>query len=356
MTGYTTEEVARLLGLSPAQIRSYTRAGFLSPARAARGELRFAFQDLVLLRAEKGLMAARIPAAKIRGSLRRLKQQLPRGRALSELRITAEGHRVVARDGVVHPRHRARGPAASPRRGEGLRAGDRRRPAAGGRVLQPGAAVRAGGEEGGGSAAPVQLSQADGGGVAMNLVARRVAAYLDDLVPPRPARLAELETEARRTGFPIIGPATGHLCYLLARLSNARQIFELGSGFGYSTAWFARAVKENGGGTVHHVVWDDDLSRQARDNLAALGLADVVRFHVGEAVATLRHAEGPFDVIFNDIDKQDYPKALDVIVTKLRSRGLLLVDNMLWSGRIFERRDTSPADRKSTRLNSSHLV
>ncbi|HTR21755.1 MAG TPA: tetratricopeptide repeat protein [Gemmatimonadales bacterium] len=101
MTGYTTEEVARLLGLSPAQIRAYTRAGFLSPARGARGDLRFTFQDLVLLRAAKGLMAARIPAARIRGSLRRLKQQLPRGRALSELRITAEGHRVVARDGAV---------------------------------------------------------------------------------------------------------------------------------------------------------------------------------------------------------------------------------------------------------------
>ena len=179
----------------------------------------------------------------------------------------------------------------------------------------------------------------------MNLVARRVAAYLDELVPPRPARLAELEAEARRTDFPIIGPATGHLCYLLARLSNARQVFELGSGFGYSTAWFARAVQENGGGTVHHVVWDDELSRQARDNLAALGLADVVRFHVGEAVATLRQASGPFDIVFNDIDKQDYPKALDVIVTKLRPGGLLLVDNMLWHGRIFERRDSSPATR-----------
>jgi tetratricopeptide (TPR) repeat protein len=101
MTGYTTEEVARLLGLSPGQIRSYTRAGFLAPARDRRGGLRFSFQDLVLLRAAKGLSAARIPAAKIRGALRRLKQQLPRGRALSELRITAEGHRIVARDGAV---------------------------------------------------------------------------------------------------------------------------------------------------------------------------------------------------------------------------------------------------------------
>src|SRR2546422_9061039 len=100
MTGYTTEEVARLLGLSAEQIRSYTRAGFLSPARGA-GDLRFTFQDLVLLKAAKGLLAARIPAAKIRGSLRRLKQQLPRGRALSELRITAEGHRVVVRDEAI---------------------------------------------------------------------------------------------------------------------------------------------------------------------------------------------------------------------------------------------------------------
>jgi len=179
----------------------------------------------------------------------------------------------------------------------------------------------------------------------MNLLSRRVAAYMDELVPPRAARLAELEVEARRTGFPIIGPATGHLCYLLTRLSNARQVFELGSGFGYSTAWFARAVKENGGGIVHHVVWDDRLSREARENLVALGLADVVQFHVGEAVATLQQAAGPFDVIFNDIDKQDYPKALDVITTKLRPGGLLLVDNMLWSGRIFESRDTSPATR-----------
>ena len=179
----------------------------------------------------------------------------------------------------------------------------------------------------------------------MNLLAPRVAAYLDGLVPPRPARLAELEAEARRTDFPIIGPATGHLCYLLTRLTGARRVFELGSGFGYSTAWFARAVKENGGGTVHHVVWDEDLSHAARENLSALGLADVVEFHIGEAVDTLTRAVGPFDIIFNDIDKQDYPKALDVIATKLKAGGLLLADNMLWSGRIFNARDRSRATR-----------
>ena len=179
----------------------------------------------------------------------------------------------------------------------------------------------------------------------MNLVAPRVAAYLDGLVPPRAARLAELEAEAQRTDFPIIGPATGHLCYLLTRLTGARRVFELGSGFGYSTAWFARGVKENGGGTVHHVVWDEDLSHAARENLSALGLADVVQFHVDEAVDGLTRATGPFDIIFNDIDKQDYPNALDVIATKLKAGGLLLADNMLWSGRIFDARDRSHATR-----------
>src|SRR2546430_13497462 len=133
----------------------------------------------------------------------------------------------------------------------------------------------------------------------MNLLSRRVAAYLDELVPPRPARLAELEAEARRTGFPIIGPATGHLCYLLTRLSNARHVFELGSGFGYSTAWFARAVKENGGGIVHHVVWDDRLSRAARENLAALGLGRIVQFHLGGAGVALQHGAGPFQAVLD---------------------------------------------------------
>src|SRR5216110_3859068 len=162
----------------------------------------------------------------------------------------------------------------------------------------------------------------------MNLVAPRVSAYLDELVPPRPPRLAELEAEARRTGFPIIGPATGHLCYLLARLSNARHVFELGSGFGYSTAWFARAVKENGGGTVYHVVWDEALSRRARTHLRTLGFDGVVEYHVGEAVQTLRQTAGTFDLIFNDIDKEGYPASLPVVTEKLRPGGVLIVDNM----------------------------
>lgn len=101
MHGFSVAEAARLVGLSARQVRAYARAGFLAPEQGPRGELRFSFQDLVLLRAARGLTAARVPATRIRRSLKRLKQELPRGRALSELRITADGDEVVARDGGV---------------------------------------------------------------------------------------------------------------------------------------------------------------------------------------------------------------------------------------------------------------
>lgn len=170
-----------------------------------------------------------------------------------------------------------------------------------------------------------------------------IRSHIEGLVPPRDAVLQAMEAEAQETGFPIIGPAAGQLCYLVARMMGARQVFELGSGYGYSTAWFARAVRENGGGTVHHVVWDEALSRRARGHLEAAGLDDLVRYHVAEAVAALRKTEGPFDLIFNDIDKQAYPDSLPVIRERLRPGGVLIIDNMLWSGRIFDDADTSAA-------------
>jgi predicted O-methyltransferase YrrM len=187
----------------------------------------------------------------------------------------------------------------------------------------------------------------------MELIAPRIARYLDDLVPEREPEMQAMEEYAEQSNFPIIGPASGQLCYLVARMIGARRIFELGSGYGYSTAWFARAVSENGGGVVNHVVWDAELSRLARSHLMALGLDDIVEYHVAEAVATLRESEGPFDLIFNDIDKVGYPDALPVIREKLRPGGVLMVDNMLWSGQVLDGNDDSPettAIRDFTRL------
>jgi caffeoyl-CoA O-methyltransferase len=186
-----------------------------------------------------------------------------------------------------------------------------------------------------------------------DLTAPQVKAYLEELVPARPAEMQAMEDYARKYDFPIIGPVAGYLCYQVARLIGARSIFELGSGYGYSTAWFAQAVQENGGGVVHHVVWDEGLSQRAQGHLGRLGYDALVQFTVGEAVQALRQTDGPFDLIFNDINKDGYPASLPVIAEKLRPGGVLIIDNMLWSGRIFDHDDQSAATqgvREVTRL------
>jgi caffeoyl-CoA O-methyltransferase len=175
------------------------------------------------------------------------------------------------------------------------------------------------------------------------LISPQVSEYLDSLVPPREPEMQEMEAIAVRTNFPIIGPASGYLCYLVTRILGAKRVFEMGSGYGYSTAWFAKAVQENGGGQVFHVVWDADLSQRAHRHLSALGFEGTVTYRIGEAVQTLRESEGLFDVIFNDIDKEGYPASLAVIEQKLRPGGALIIDNMLWHGRIFDSADKSPA-------------
>jgi len=176
-------------------------------------------------------------------------------------------------------------------------------------------------------------------------LAPELSQYLDGLVHDRPAELRAMEAKAAKNRFPIVGPAAGQFCYWLTRLVGARAVFEMGSGYGYSTAWFARAVRENGGGVVHHTVWDEHLSAQARDHLSALGLIDLVQFHVAEAVQTLRESDEQFDVIFNDILKRGYPAALPVIKEHLRPGGVLVSDNMLWHGAIFDDEDGSEDTR-----------
>ncbi len=175
--------------------------------------------------------------------------------------------------------------------------------------------------------------------MSLDTMSKQVQTYLESFVPPRPAELAKMEMYAEERHFPIIGPVAGYFCYQMARMMGARSVFEMGSGFGYSTAWFCRAVEENGGGVVHHVVWDEGLSALAREHLSVLGYADTVQYHVGEAVAALQDSQGLFDLIFNDIDKEAYPASLPVIASKLRPGGVLIIDNMLWHGRIFDGAD-----------------
>jgi tetratricopeptide (TPR) repeat protein len=99
VTAYTSRDVAGLFGLTPARVRSFARAGILSPSRGPRREYRFGFQDLVLLRSARSLLDARVPQRRVSRTLRRLVGQLPAGRRPSEIRLSTDGDRIVAHDG-----------------------------------------------------------------------------------------------------------------------------------------------------------------------------------------------------------------------------------------------------------------
>jgi caffeoyl-CoA O-methyltransferase len=142
--------------------------------------------------------------------------------------------------------------------------------------------------------------------------------------------LVEMEEGARRSGFPIVDRVVGVTLELLARGIGARRVFEMGSGYGYSAYWFARAVGE--GGEVHLTDGDPENERKARDYLGRAGLWNRVRYTVGDAIEALQSTDGEVDVIFCDIDKGDYPRAWEVARQRIRVGGLYICDNALGAG------------------------
>jgi predicted O-methyltransferase YrrM len=167
----------------------------------------------------------------------------------------------------------------------------------------------------------------------MDIVNPQVEEYMGGLLSRHDEPvLREMEAEADETGFPAIGRLVGVTVELLARSIGARRVFELGSGYGYSAYWFSRAVGP--GGEIHCTDGDPENEKKALGYLRRAGLAEPIRWHVGEAVAALEATGGEFDVIFNDIDKEGYPNAWRVASERIRIGGLYLCDNVLWSGRV----------------------
>ena len=178
--------------------------------------------------------------------------------------------------------------------------------------------------------------------------------YLTTLRGPRDEVLLEMERLARERGFPIVGPDVGTLLYILTKVSGARRVLELGSGFGYSAYWFAQALPAYG------LVVCTDADQANRDQAVAFfergGLAYKMRFEVGNALEIMDATTGHFDIIFNDVDKEDYPRVLDKAVAKLKSGGLFITDNTLWEGRVASRRQdaTTRAVVEFNRLAAAH--
>lgn len=173
----------------------------------------------------------------------------------------------------------------------------------------------------------------------MDLVHPDIDRYLRDLSAPSDPVLQEMERlgEARR--FPIVGRQVGRLLRALTLATGARRVLELGSGFGYSAYWFAGAVGP--GGEVVLTDRSPERAEEARSFLARGGLLDRARIEVGDSLEIAARLDPPFDIVFNDIDKERYPLVPDVARRLLRPGGLLVSDNMLWSGRVL---DPSPSE------------
>ena len=162
------------------------------------------------------------------------------------------------------------------------------------------------------------------------------------MLPKREAVLVEMEEYATEHDVPIVGPAVASVLQQLALAINARTVFELGSAIGYSTIWWAQAVGEKG--EVVYTDGDPKNAERARGYFARAGVSSRIKIHTGDALEFLSEQKQEFDIIFNDVDKDDYPRVLRLVAPRLRKGGLFITDNVLWSGRVAEK---NPSDART---------
>ena len=160
--------------------------------------------------------------------------------------------------------------------------------------------------------------------------------YLERLLPPREPLLREMEEQAGREDVPISDPEVGRLLSILARATGARLILEIGTAIGYGTLCLARGAPQ---ARVVSIDTDPGRLAAARAYLERAAVAERVELVQGAALdllPTLPLLEGPFDLVYIDAVKQDYRRYLDVVLPRLRVGGLVVVDNLLWGGKVAE--------------------
>src|SRR6202035_3256427 len=170
-----------------------------------------------------------------------------------------------------------------------------------------------------------------------------VEEYLYSLLPKRDPVIQEIEDYAAKNRVPIIGPAVARLLSLFVQVSAAKRIFEMGSAIGYSTIWLARAAGPKS--EIFYTDGNPENAKRAQDYFRRAGVAKRIKVQTGDAVALVKKAPGKFDLIFNDVDKHQYPDAMRAALPKLKRGGLFIADNTLWSGKAAR---PAPADDQHT--------
>ncbi|MGA7558689.1 MAG: O-methyltransferase [Terriglobales bacterium] len=175
--------------------------------------------------------------------------------------------------------------------------------------------------------------------------------YLYDMLPPRDEVLVEMENYAAKNDVAIVGPAVARVLYQLAVISGAKKIFEMGSAIGYSTIWWARAVGD--GGRVIYTDGDPQRAEKARRYFDRADVSQRIAVRVGDALEILSEEKTPYDIIFNDVDKTDYPRVFRLALPRLKKGGLFITDNVLWSGKL---RQPNPDAQTQAILEFNKLI
>jgi predicted O-methyltransferase YrrM len=181
------------------------------------------------------------------------------------------------------------------------------------------------------------------------ITAKPVQDYLYSLLPARDEVLSEMEAEAAKHQVPIVGPAVGRVLHQLALMIGARNVFEMGSAIGYSTIWWARAVGD--GGNVVYTDGDSKNAEKAKRYFQRAGVHSRVKVHVGDALELLSEQKQEYDIIFNDVDKEDYPRVLRLALPRLRKGGLFVTDNVLWSGKVTQKNPAEASTKAIQEFN-----
>jgi predicted O-methyltransferase YrrM len=179
--------------------------------------------------------------------------------------------------------------------------------------------------------------------------------YISDLFVPFDPVMQEVLATSEAAGLPSISvaPNEGKLLMLLAQISGARKILEIGALGGYSTIWLARGMAS--GGTLVTLEASAKHAEIARINIARAGLTDVIEVRVGSALDTLpqlaAEGRGPFDVIFIDANKDNYPEYFDWALKLSRRGSLIIADNVIRDGEILDSTSNDPRVQGTRRFN-----
>ena len=180
-----------------------------------------------------------------------------------------------------------------------------------------------------------------------------IETYMQGLIEKRTQHiLVEMEALARQKNFPIVGRLVGTSLEILAKMVNAKRVFEFGSGYGYSAYWFARAV-----GATGQVICTDSKTtnkEQAKIFLSSSNLWERITFYVGNAQEIFSQTEGLFDICYNDVDKGGYPSVWKMAREKIKPGGLYIADNVLWHGKVIT--ENSPDEWTQAILDHNQLV